>query len=271
MEAHRYSQTLIFNDFIEHFYEIKKHSSGPTKFISKLMLNTLYGVFGRKQELLKTININSKDINDYTNTHIVKNVLEIDNDIYTLLVYQNLDVDTINELNVTLDTDISDKVYSVKSNVAIAAAVTAYARIHMIQFKTLPGVYYTDTDSIFIDRALPGHLIGKELGMMDNELSDNIEINRALFLGNKKYFIEYVNTVTGELTCKSVVAGVRKNSLTFDDGLKILAGENIICRKTNVFIHDNSKLSITIKDLSRSVKFNPDKSLVGNNYIPLQL
>ena len=88
----------------------------------------------------------------------------------------------------------------------------------------MDGVYYTDTDSIFTDRPLNSNLIGKELGQMDSELAPNIEINRALFLGNKKYFIEYLNTETGELTCKSVVAGVSKNSLTFDDGLIIFRG-----------------------------------------------
>ena len=141
----------------------------------------------------------------------------------------------------------------------------------MIQFKTLPGVYYTDTDSIFIDRALPGHLIGKELGMMDNELSDNIEINRALFLGNKKYFIEYLDVDSGKITQKSVVAGISKNYLTFDDGLSIFNGDTIVCRKNNVFIHNNSDFTIAILDLNRSVKFNPDKSLIGNSYIPLEI
>ena len=106
---------------------------------------------------------------------------------------------------------------------------------------------------------------------MDNELANNIEINRALFLGNKKYFIEYVNTVTGELTCKSVVAGIRKNSLTFEDGLSIFNGDTIVCRKNNVFIHNNSDFTIAILDLNRSVKFNPDKSLIGNSYIPLEI
>jgi hypothetical protein len=47
-------------------------------------------------------------------------------------------------------------------NIAIASAVTAYGRIHMSQFKDPKfmskydyNLYYSDTDSIYIDRPLP--------------------------------------------------------------------------------------------------------------------
>ena len=44
LEAHRYSSGNIFDKFVNHFYEIKRNSSGSKKFISKLMLNCLYGM-----------------------------------------------------------------------------------------------------------------------------------------------------------------------------------------------------------------------------------
>jgi hypothetical protein len=58
----------------------------------------------------------------------------------------------------------------IKSNVAIASAVTAYAQMEMIKYKTLPGinVYYSDTDSLFIDKPLPAEMVGDELGKMKN-------------------------------------------------------------------------------------------------------
>ena len=54
----------------------------------------------------------------------------------------------------------------VKSNVAISAAVTAYARIERIKFKINPTykIFYTDTDSIFINKPLPDHLVCYSLG-----------------------------------------------------------------------------------------------------------
>lgn len=73
----------------------------------------------------------------------------------------------------------------VMSNVAVAAAVTAYARIHMIYYKLLPGTVYTDTDSIFTTDQLPDHLIGSELGQTKDELN-GLFIQEGLFLGLKK-------------------------------------------------------------------------------------
>ncbi len=59
----------------------------------------------------------------------------------------------------------------------------------MIYYKLLPGTEYTDTDSIFTTEVLPDHLIGKDLGLMKDELN-GLFIQEGLFLGLK-------NMVTG--------------------------------------------------------------------------
>ena len=51
IEAHEYSKAKIFEKFVSYFYEIKKNSSGPKKYLAKLCLNSLYGMFGRKLEV----------------------------------------------------------------------------------------------------------------------------------------------------------------------------------------------------------------------------
>jgi hypothetical protein len=74
-------------------------------------------------------------------------------------------------------------------NVAIASAITAYARIHMSQFKNNPHfkLYYTDTDSIYIDRPLPTHLVNSNvLGLMKLECV----LTDAIFLAPKVYYLE---------------------------------------------------------------------------------
>jgi DNA polymerase elongation subunit (family B) len=74
-------------------------------------------------------------------------------------------------------------------NVAIAAAITAYARIHMSQFKNNPNfnLYYSDTDSIYIDRPLPPEFISNtKLGKLKLE---NV-LNDAIFLAPKVYYLE---------------------------------------------------------------------------------
>jgi len=42
----------LFNDYVNHFYEQKRNSVGPERFIAKMHLNQLYGIFGRKHDLL---------------------------------------------------------------------------------------------------------------------------------------------------------------------------------------------------------------------------
>ena len=72
------------------------------------------------------------------------------------------------------------------SNVAIASAVTAYARMHMIQFKNNENCFYTDTDSIGTTQKLPPELIGSELGQLKLEAT----ISKAVFLAPKVYGYE---------------------------------------------------------------------------------
>lgn len=70
-------------------------------------------------------------------------------------------------------------------NVAIASAITAYARIHMSQFKNDPNfkLYYGDTDSFVTNKPLPDHMIGTGLGQLKLEHV----ISKAVFLAPKVY------------------------------------------------------------------------------------
>jgi len=86
-------------------------------------------------------------------------------------------------------------------SIAIASAITAYARIHMSQFKNNSeyNLYYSDTDSAYIDKPLSGDLVNsKVLGLMKLE---NI-IEKAIFLAPKVYCLltqndEFIHKVKG--------------------------------------------------------------------------
>nr|YP_009487229.1 hypothetical protein [Russula abietina]AWB36131.1 hypothetical protein [Russula abietina] len=74
-------------------------------------------------------------------------------------------------------------------HVGIAAAITAYSRVHMTQFKNNPdfNLYYSDTDSIFIDKPLHDHMVdSKVLGKMKLEYI----LDKAIFLSPKVYYLE---------------------------------------------------------------------------------
>ena len=62
--------------------------------------------------------------------------------------------------------NLSNYQYLVKANVAIASAVTSYARIHMIPFKVDGFCVYSDTDSVFTTKKLDSKYLGAELGYM---------------------------------------------------------------------------------------------------------
>jgi len=69
------------------------------------------------------------------------------------------------ELDTSLDN--GNEVHNV--NLSIAAAITAYAIIHMSQFKNNEDyiLYYSDTDSAYISKRLLSNFIGNGLGLMN--------------------------------------------------------------------------------------------------------
>ena len=98
-------------------------------------LNQLYGIFGRKHDLLETRNIYLEDLEEFLGTRVIKSIVIINDKVVTLLMHKNVIDDLILELNSELDINLTNHYSLVKSNVTIASAVTAYARIHMISFK----------------------------------------------------------------------------------------------------------------------------------------
>ena len=266
IKGYEFSKIDLFSDYVNHFFNIKKYAVGSERFIAKMHLNQLYGYFGIKQELIETINVYNKDLLLYASSRIIKSIIKINNDISTLLLHSNINIDIINELNSQLDLKLNNKFNLVKTNVAIAAAVTAYARIHMIPFKLLPGTAYTDTDSIFMEGELLNNLLGKELGMMRDELNGKI-ILEAYFLGIKQYGYKYLDD-NNQIIEKSIFAGVPKNNITFNDIIK-LANDNKLTKLIPIRFFKSLKiLSINIKPTKITIQKNSNKTLINNIYLP---
>jgi hypothetical protein len=138
--------------------------------------------------------------------------ININENISTILMSSNLDYDLINEIKHFTESDLMTNFRNVKSHVGIAAAVTSYARIEMMELKMLLTkldikLYYTDTDSIFTDKEIPQYLIGKELGQLKDELNGGV-IKKAYFFGIKKY-----GYIDSDNTTHSIFSGVERNTL----------------------------------------------------------
>jgi DNA polymerase elongation subunit (family B) len=176
-------------------------------------LNTLYGYFGRRKTLIQTKNVFKKDISQYYGSYTIFSEIDINEEISTILMSSNLDYNLINEIKQDTGLDLITNFRKVKSHVGIAAAVTSYARIEMIELKMLLiklgiKLYYTDTDSFFVDKELPSYLIGTDLGQLKDELNGNI-IKKAYFLGIKKY-----GYIDNNEKIHSTFSGIERNSLT---------------------------------------------------------
>jgi hypothetical protein len=186
------------------FMKLKKNAKNQaTRFIAKMSLNQLYGYMGRDRAVLETILVNNNELKELMLKNIVQSVFEVPNclngeELYIVLINSNLNDQIFDNFNDFVKPHAFNNSFKkVKSNVAISSAVTAYGRIHMAWFKQNFKVLYSDTDSIFIIGKLPDYLIGNDIGLMKHELN-GILIDEAIFLGNKKYNLKYVDPVKNE-------------------------------------------------------------------------
>jgi hypothetical protein len=127
------------------------------------------------------LNVDILDIKSYRkfekdHAEDIINIVELDNKIMVIHRSSKKDLDTM--------LDNASETHNV--SLPIASAITAYARIHMSQFKNNNdfNLYYSDTDSIYIDKPLSEDLISETiLGKMKLE---NI-IEKGIFLSPKVY------------------------------------------------------------------------------------
>lgn len=267
-KIYQFSRAKLFVDYVDHFYEKKKNSVGAERFIAKLHLNTLYGMFGRKLDMLKTIPIRPDELIEKLSIYPIKSIIDINEKLKILLTYQNLDYKLIKKLNIDLSLRLIPPITSiVKSNVAIASAITSYARIEMMKYKSLPDIdiYYSDTDSIFVNKNLPENMVGKELGQMKDELGGGV-IKEAYFFGIKKY-----GYLDDKDKTKTIFSGIPRNSISWNEIIDLSKGISINKTIPDQFFKYLNKLQINIKHKNVLVEFKPDKKLVDNNYIPLFL
>jgi hypothetical protein len=118
-------------------------------------MNSLYGKFGMKME---TTDVEIFNISDPV-------ALECYNDTFELWAESIRDLIKIGDYRILVRNsffaykfDEKEEMYhGLDVNIAIASAITSEARVYMSNFKNNPNfkLYYSDTDSIVIDKPLP--------------------------------------------------------------------------------------------------------------------
>ena len=127
-------------------------------------------------------------------TSLIKNIIQIEKDLFLVIKQSNLNPSVpVKKLNAEIVTTFKSKASLINYNVAIASAVTAYARIFMMFFKLNPAVVYSDTDSIFTSDPEPfKDITSAKLGDFKDELN-GLVIEEGCFLGIKQYGYWYFN------------------------------------------------------------------------------
>ena len=188
--GYTFKKGYIFKDYVDNLYNLRLNytKSNPLNYIAKILLNSLYGRFGMDDNFIE-VNIVHKDFSsDFENKFLdlITNKIELGE--YFLY-----------EVKILEDKIVEDDKSTHNVSIAIAAAITAYARIHMSQFKNNPKIrlYYTDTDSIYTDSDLDQFFIDdKILGKLKLEYI----CKEAIFLAPKVYCLL---TVDNEIIYKA--------------------------------------------------------------------
>jgi len=234
----------VFKDYVNFLYNLrlKYPKTDPMNFIAKILLNSLYGRFGMNDNF-EDINIIQKDyLADFKNKFLNIITSETKLDDYFM-------VETKNSVNILENDESTHNI-----NVAIAAAITAYARIHMSQFKNNPNfnLYYFYTDSIYTDSEIDKSFIDpKILGKLKLEYV----CDKAIFLTPKVYCLL---TTSGDFIFK--IKGLTKNvDLSFQDFHKLLTKDSLLTRKQEKWFRNLSEGKITILEQIYTLKVNENK------------
>jgi len=222
--GYTFEKGVVFKDYVDTLYNLRKNytKTDPMNLICKLLLNSLYGRFGMDDLFTYTYIISKAD---YPNFEKQEGVVD---SIVDLIELGDNYLVQLKNPNVEIKTALDNGFETHNINIAIAAAVTAYARIHMSQFKNNPNInlYYSDTDSIYIDSPLPEYLVSStELGKMKLEGI----YDEAIFLTPKVYALE--NTKSGESIIK--IKGLTKKSIQ-DNNITIDSLETLLYLNSNL-------------------------------------
>ena len=206
LKGYQFESGEIFKEYIETLYKFRMEypKSHPMNYIAKLLMNSLYGKFGMRME---TTEVQIFDITDPIGKECCKDTFELwAESIKDHIKIGNYEILVRNSIFAYKYNEKEEMFHGMDVNIAIASAITGGARVHMSKFKNNPlfRLYYSDTDSIFIDAPLPVELVGTKLGQMKLEYM----VNRAVFLAPKVYGIEDVNGNT-----KIKIKGVTDESM----------------------------------------------------------
>jgi hypothetical protein len=239
----------IFSDFVNKLYEKKSNSIGAERQIAKLLLNSLYGRMGLKEIADETVLVKADESDKIYSMFEIKEVLPLNNGFELIRYNKKPDLSKIQVPEVLKEAarisyNLDQSPIESNSSIAIASAITAYARIHMNQYKFISGnpMFATDTDSGHFEHPLPDEMVGPEIGKMKLEH----RFTNAYYIAPKLYgFIKE----DGEP--KVVAKGVGPE-LNYSDIVALYEAGAPIKVKKDIWIKDLSEYKIKV--VSREIE-----------------
>lgn len=243
-----FKKANLFKDFIKDLYDMRLSypKSDPMNYIAKLAMNSLYGRWGMKDSFSRLMCIDK----NLFNTHSIfkENICQI--------------TELGNRLLIEVENDYTDILLdngSISKNVSlpISAAISAYSRIHMSQYKNKDDIklFYSDTDSLYINKPLPDYMVSDtELGKLKLESISK----KAIFLAPKLYGL--VSNDDDRVTLK--IKGLKKerfNELSFNSLEELLYKNSMLEVNQEKWYKSLGEGNITIQDQLYTIKVTSNK------------
>ena len=280
--GYRFRQQVIYKDFIEYVYAIRQKypKSDPRNLIAKLIMNSVYGRLGMNSQQPKTDVIDLSKNNDRIK---LKRLLDSSDSNYidTLKVAPHLK----RRYKITGITPIEKHLlfityiplfnmmdespyaaYGSNVNIAAAAIITAAARVHMSKFKNLPDtrLYYSDTDSLIVNKPIDDKYISNKLGDLKLE---NV-MHRAVFIAPKVYGYTTLDDLGDKETFHVKIKGLSQNKvkeyinnkeLTYDKMFKLLAPESFMEFSQEKWFKDLEEGKVYVQDALYQLRVTTNK------------
>ena len=244
--GYEFFNDYLFTDFIDYFYNKRLNSTNKlSKEFYKYIMNTSYGTMGQHKGFSEIIPYDFKDeqfqyaLFLHNNTN--KSKIEVNDVVYS---FHN-GYATIHK----------DLLRSRMHNPLIASEITANARLENYYWQRNIGfehIFYTDTDSFFIDREWS---ISKDLGKLKLEKS-------GIFM---LYDVKDYSYIDDKGEVHITLKGIPKDSVKVDDNTYIVNSFSTLKSQTKNGIVDVKNTLHTVKRLRDKLQYieNEDGLLIG--------
>lgn len=209
-----------FDEYVDTVYEARRNAtSSSAKSRLKLLLNSLYGKFGRNPERFRTETVSMSKLNDIAQYHAIEGLVFHEN---SCSVTYDVDPDITGSGSSELLASrlvAADNHPDTEANVAIAAAITAYARLKLHRLRTVPDntCAYSDTDSVVLQKPVDPSWLSSELGGLKLEC----QVGYGVFAAPKVYAIRNDDGDTVKFK------GISKGMASFDHVEALFKGDTV--------------------------------------------